>query len=182
MVDHAPISPKGGSSGDRGPRLALRASDAVRPGSQKSTAAYERLPGVNLRARPPRVSGAAPRLLLCAGTLGFLFLAAPARASDGGVRFDAPLYGSCPEAPPPEPVEVRGSFFGPVEALDGGQSWLLSPERAARNACLMATCESHRAQLEAGPVQTPLGYVLALGIGLAAGALAGGYFVWSLTR
>lgn len=65
-----------------------------------------------------------------------LLLAWPARANDGGtsadagVRFDAPLYAMCPEAPP-------------LVELDGGWK-LLPPSRAERLACLLATCEADR--------------------------------------
>lgn len=87
--------------------------------------------------------------------------------------WSAPLYGSCPDAPPPEPVEVRGSFYEPVDELDGGQSWLMPPARAARVACLMQTCETNRAALEAGPDPTPLGLLIAVSVGMAIG-FAGG--------
>lgn len=51
-------------------------------------------------------------------------------AADGGTLFSDSLYSTCREAPP-------------VVQLDGG--WvLLPPERAERNACLMATCETDR--------------------------------------
>ncbi len=44
--------------------------------------------------------------------------------------FADPIYGTCPDAPP-------------VQVLDGG--WhLLPPQRSARIACIMATCEGDR--------------------------------------
>lgn len=179
MVDHAPIGAMRESSGDREARFAASLADAERPGCQKSTAVYERLPGVDLRARPPRVSGAAPRFLARV-TLGILLAALPAHASDGGV-WDSPLYDQCPDAPPPEAVEVRGSFFEPVAVPDGGTSWLLPPERAARVACLMKTCETRRTQLEEGDT-APMVLVMTLAIGMGVGLATGALLVWQLKR
>lgn len=61
---------------------------------------------------------------------------------DGGIRvFEDPIYSVCPEAPP-------------VIPLDGG--WTLTPpERNARLACGLVTCETDRRlkgeQLQAAP-------------------------------
>lgn len=86
---------------------------------------------------------------------------------DAGVRFDASLYATCPEAPP-------------VVALDGGWA-LLPPARAERLACLMATCEADRRMkqeaLEASP---PPGWWLgasAVVVVVAAAAFAVGWSV-----
>lgn len=58
----------------------------------------------------------------------------------------APLYATCPNAPP-------------VEVLDGG--WvLMPPERASRVACLMATCEERRKQQEADAAGAPPNWFL----------------------
>lgn len=64
------------------------------------------------------------------------FLLSALLAIDGGTPrgFDGPLYRACPEAPP-------------MQRLDGGVV-LMPPERAARVACLMETCEAHRVILE----------------------------------
>jgi hypothetical protein len=61
---------------------------------------------------------------------------AHASSPDAGVRlFDDPLYATCPDAPP-------------MVVLDGGWT-LVPPERNARNACFMATCEADRRQKKA---------------------------------
>lgn len=73
-----------------------------------------------------------------------LILSADARAAevDGGLDagtldagiqlFADPLYATCPDAPP-------------MVQLDGGWT-LVPPERNARNACFMVTCETDRRQ------------------------------------
>lgn len=86
--------------------------------------------------------------------------------ADGGVVQDAPapfsstLYATCPEAPP-------------VIMLDGGFV-LLPPARAARNACLLATCESDRLAKEKTLEAPPAWWVVASS---TATALAGGAFL-----
>jgi hypothetical protein len=128
------------------------------------------------------VSRAVPRSLLArVTTAGFLLLAFGAQAEEPDAGYwRSELYDRCPDAPPPTPVEVRGSFYEPVEVVDGGQSWLLPPDRAARAACLMETCRARNVQLEAGPPVEPLGYVIAAAVGMAAGLFAGAYLVWRL--
>ena len=99
-------------------------------------------------------------------TAAFLLLAPIAAfASDGGVRFGADIYDACPAADAPQ-------------ELDGG-SWLLSPARASRNACLLATCESAREAAEPAPLLSKAAIIALL---LSASvALAGGvYFGWVL--
>jgi hypothetical protein len=74
-----------------------------------------------------------------------------ASAVDGGVveapttSFTDVIYDACPEAP--LTVDVSGAELkldGGVQVLDVG-SLLLGPQRAQRNACLMATCDAARA-------------------------------------
>jgi hypothetical protein len=125
-------------------------------------------------------------------TLGFFLAAFPAFAQDAGVPdggaveavrpFSAAIYEVCPAADPPVPVDVQGSFYAPVEATDGGQSWLLSPARASRNACLMATCEEHRTELATGVPVVPWTLLLAAGLGFALGGGAVGYLWWRFGR
>jgi hypothetical protein len=86
-------------------------------------------------------------------------------ATDGGTGWQQPLYGTCPEAPPPV-------------AIDGG-SWILEPARAARVECLMATCLSRQEQLEAAPA-TPTGVMIGVAVGVVLGAVLGGYVVWRI--
>jgi hypothetical protein len=79
---------------------------------------------------------------------------------DGGQAssFSASLYATCPDAPP-------------TEKLDGG--WvLMPPERAARVACLMETCEAHRRRLETHVEEaaSPWWWVAAVAATVAAGA------------
>lgn len=167
MDDQASIGASREGLGDHGPRFAACAGDAGRPESPKS----EVYP-------PPRVWVARARRVVASVTLGSLLLALPAYASDGGV-WDQPLYDQCPDAPLPEAVEVRGSFFEPVDHPDGGTSWLLPPARAARVACLMATCEEHRSRLEQGDV-APMELVLALAIGMGVGLATGAVLVWQV--
>lgn len=93
------------------------------------------------------------------GTLLLLLLAA-----DGGVSFDAgappsfdgPLYATCPDAPPLEP-------------LDGG--WYLPRARGERLSCLMATCESDRSrrEKESAVAAPPLWWVWMTTAAVAAG-------------
>lgn len=82
---------------------------------------------------------------------------------DGGASVPAPfsdaLYVTCPAAEP-------------VVALDGG--WvLMPPDRAARTACLLATCEAARKQTQE-PLTPPSW--LWWGVGLVVAGTAG-YFV-----
>lgn len=123
--------------------------------------------------RPPGVPVKRLRLNAVRRTLGSVVLAltvsTAASAQDGGLPdagWAEPLYGVCPEAPP-------------ALELDGG-SWLLSPARASRNACLLATCDARRRELE--PLPAPLNLndplidlVIAI-VGMAAGV----YFGWTL--
>lgn len=91
-----------------------------------------------------------------------LLAALPASADDvdGGTAFADPIYASCPVAD--APVEV-----------DGG-SFLLSPARAARDACLLASCETDR---EATPPVSANGMLVALALGLL-GLLVGVAGAW----
>lgn len=105
-----------------------------------------------------------------------LIAALPAKAAaadvDGGTP-DAgwasdPLYAECPKGPPPS------------QLADG--SWVLPPARAARNVCLLETCEARRQQLEAGPV-IPTFSKASLLINLVVwglGVVLGIYFGWTL--
>jgi len=101
-----------------------------------------------------------------------VFLAVAGAELDAGTDagfFDSadPLYSTCQEAP--QPVQ-----------LDGG-SWLLGPERASRNACLMVSCDERRRVLETAVPQmtayNSLGFYLAL---FALGIGAGGILGWGL--
>jgi len=92
-------------------------------------------------------------------------VSAPGRRAD----FGAPLYDQC--------LADAGAA---TRQADG--SWLLPPTRAARNACLMETCDVRRQDLEAAP--PPLGSTslvfaaIAFGVGLLIGGVAAGYVVW----
>lgn len=99
-------------------------------------------------------------------TAAFLMLAPlGAQAADGGVVLADEIYDACPTADPPQ-------------ELDGG-AWLLSPARASRNACLLATCEKARQVAEPAPLLSSTALV-ALLVSVAV-ALAGGvYFGWAL--
>lgn len=76
---------------------------------------------------------------MLAHVLVLAFAVTPADPADGGVpAFTSTLYATCPDAPP-------------VIVLDGGVAgagfagWrLMHPDRAARIACLMQTCEVDR--------------------------------------
>lgn len=74
--------------------------------------------------------------------------------NDAGGSYSAPLYETCPAAPP-------------SLVLDGG-FLLFPPERAARIACLMETCESDRMRREKAmrdaPAEVPVWWQL-LGVG-----------------
>ncbi len=85
-------------------------------------------------------------------------------AVDGGTFTQEP-YASCP---------VANDMAVP---LDGG-AWLLPPARAARTACLLATCE----KMGEPPPATPGGYVVAAGIGFGLGVIAGAVAVAFLRR
>ncbi len=80
------------------------------------------------------------------------------KTRDGGV-FSQPPYDSCPETME-QAVEI-----------DGG-AWLTPKPRAARQACLIATCE----MMGEPPAATPGGYLVvgaaAFGLGVIAGAVA----------
>lgn len=123
--------------------------------------------------RPPRVPVKRLRPDSARRTLGTVVLAlsvsTAASAQDGGLpdagSWDDPIYGTCREAPPP------------VE-LDGG-GWLLSPARASRNACLMATCDARRRELEQAPVLSASNPLIDLVIAVL-GMAAGVYFGWQL--
>lgn len=88
----------------------------------------------------------------------------PFPVNDAGTPLPA-IYGSCPAAPP-------------VTVLDGG--WiLLPPERAARNACMLAACEFDRKEKE-HQLETisPNVVVVVVAIGLAVGVSGTvGYFI-----
>ncbi len=84
-------------------------------------------------------------------------------AIDGGT-FSQPPYDSCPETTE-QAVE-----------LDGG-AWLSPKSRAARQACLLATCEANGAQVEPVP-PAPLGVVLGLVTALVVGFAAGVVVAW----
>lgn len=92
-----------------------------------------------------------------------------ADAVDGGMWWNDPLYVECPKAPPP------------AQQADG--SWVLPPERAARNACLMEACDARRRQLEplaeGPPVLSTAGLVMSLTM-LAIGMFGGAYLGWEL--
>ncbi len=85
------------------------------------------------------------------------FVLAGLLAIDGGT-FSQPPYDTCP---------VTTEQAQPVDA-----GWLLPPARAARTACLLATCEKMGEQ----PPATPGGYLVvgaaAFGLGVIAGAVA----------
>lgn len=92
---------------------------------------------------------------------------------DAGLGWNDPLYAECPKAPPP------------VQLDDG--SWKLPPARAARNVCLMETCDARRRTLEpiaAGPPMLSSGSLVAdliiWGLGFAAGGVLFGYLGWTL--
>lgn len=90
-------------------------------------------------------------------------------AADAGLGWNDPLYATCPAAPQPE-------------QLDGG-SWLLSPARASRNACLAETCDDRRRTLEPIAAAPPPFSSGSLWIDLALFALgiaAGGFLGWGL--
>ena len=67
-------------------------------------------------------------------------------AADGGVIGldpNDPLYSTCPEGPPT--VEVTQEKVDAVPVLAPYLSWLLlHPDRAARAACLLETCDATR--------------------------------------
>ncbi|MEK7178561.1 MAG: hypothetical protein AAB721_02825 [Patescibacteria group bacterium] len=84
-------------------------------------------------------------------------------------RWDDPLYAECPKGPPP------------VQLADG--SWNLPPARAARNVCLLETCDSRRRTLEpiaAGPPMLSSGSLVVDLIIWGLGVAAGIYLGWSL--
>lgn len=74
----------------------------------------------------------------------------PLPVNDAGGSYSAPLYETCPAAPP-------------SLVLDGGFV-LLPPERSARLACLMETCDADRArrekEMKAAPAQAPAWWAL----------------------
>lgn len=82
-------------------------------------------------------------------------------ATDGG-SFDSPLYGTCPDGPPPVLVDY-----------DGGLAVLLPPLRAQRDACLMATCETRRSELEAAPPVPLAATVIVAAAAFVAGGVVG---------
>lgn len=77
--------------------------------------------------------------------------------TDAGLGWNDPLYSMCPAAPLPE-------------QLDGG-SWLLTPARASRNACLAETCQSRRLTLEHVAAAPPM---------LSSGSLVADLVIWAL--
>ena len=88
---------------------------------------------------------------------------------DAGLGWNDPLYAECPKGPPPS------------QLADG--SWVLPPARAARNVCLLETCDARRRTLEpiaAGPPMFSSGALwldlLLWGTGVAAGIFLG----WTL--
>lgn len=93
---------------------------------------------------------------------------APDAGVDGGIRvFEDPIYASCPDAPP-------------VIPLDGG--WTLTPpERNARLACGLVTCETDRRlkgeQLKAAP---PPGWLIGSSVAVVVVAAAA-FFVGRVT-
>lgn len=91
---------------------------------------------------------------------------------DAPVTFTDPIYKSCSDAPPV--IEVSNPDGGSDQMPDGGVAakWLLlPPERAARHACILASCETNRAQ-EANANYALISVVGAAGvlIGAAIGA------------
>jgi hypothetical protein len=101
-----------------------------------------------------------------------LTVLAPGRGAlpDGGPFSDA-LYSECP---PNDPLKLARQL------VDG--SWVLPPSRAARQVCLLVTCEERRKQLEAAP--PPLGStsLIFAAIAFGVGLFIGGYVGWSLGR
>lgn len=88
---------------------------------------------------------------------------------DGGTYelFSDPIYSTCPDGLP-------------VQSLDGGWK-LLAPSRAARVACLMATCDTdrherkEREKVSPPPMWWEVGAALLVG-GATLGFMAGRYF------
>jgi hypothetical protein len=101
-------------------------------------------------------------------------LASPTSSSalaDAGVlapTFSEPLYATCPEAPPAEKV-TNDTWLRPPAG-----SYILSPKRAARNACLMETCDVDRQKKEQllDGSSAP-NWAVQFGIGVATGIAAG---------
>lgn len=110
------------------------------------------------------------RALLVLALVPRLALGAP----DGGAELElrpdwaSPLYSDCPDA-------------GPALAQPGG-GWLLPADRAARNACLMATCDVRRQQLEAAPPPLGMTSLLFSALAFGAGLVLGGYVAWNVAR
>ena len=59
---------------------------------------------------------------------------------DGGVPWSSPIYADCP-------TTAAEATVGRIDE-DGGVVWYMPNERAARVACLLESCESHRKALE----------------------------------
>lgn len=99
--------------------------------------------------------------------------------ADAGVlapTFSEPLYATCPDAPPAEKVTNDTWLRPPVG------SYILSPKRAARNACLMETCDVDRQkkeQLLTG--STAPNWAIQFGVGVATG-IAAGYTIGRLVK
>ncbi len=102
---------------------------------------------------------------------------------DGGAPapFSSPIYSGCP---------VTEEQAVPSDGVDGGAGWWLPEARARRTACLLATCEEYRAQVdgrEAGAAARQLdpGAVAIISIvmvGVAGLAFGAGYVVGRLNK
>jgi len=96
-------------------------------------------------------------------------------AIDGGTpdagRFGDPLYAQCPANDPTQPATLQ----------DDG-SWRLPAARAARQVCLLVTCDERRKQLEAAPPPLGATSLLFAGIVMALGLVLGAYAGWSVAR
>lgn len=107
-----------------------------------------------------------------------IVVAVAAAAADGGTldagtapRFSDPLYSECP------PASTAGAA---AQREDG--SWVLPPARAARNACLMETCDARRQQLEVAPPPLSTTSLLFAGIAAVLALALGLYVGWEFAR
>jgi len=91
-------------------------------------------------------------------------------APDAG-RYGDALYAQCPANDPTQPA---------TQDADG--SWRLPPQRAARQACLLVTCDERRKQLEVAPPPLGTTSLLFSAIALVVGLALGGYVGWTAAR
>jgi hypothetical protein len=95
--------------------------------------------------------------------------------ADGGAPnsgpFADPIYAQCPPSDPAQPATQR----------DDG-AWVLPPLRAARQVCLLTTCDERRKQLEGGAPVLSTAAIVVSAIALAIGLGLGGYLGWAVAR